>query len=173
MGALRCARFLFVLGRLLPILKFFLLTNEPFYFLAVPPRSSLDNLPNCGVIVTFANVESVIIAASFWPDAFVLCVNYLVDFLHQFYVCSVQKVGFFYFLWVDAHWAVASRHRNIEEFQQLSENLLFWLHFLLKQDHYDLVCFLNSLIDHMFAKMCIWHERRRLQLTWCILLTGS
>ena len=103
MGALRCARFLLVLGRLLPILKFFLLTNEPFYFLAMPPRSALDNLPNCGVIVTFANVESVIIAASFWPDAFVLCVNYRVDFLHQFYVRSVQKVGFFYFLWVDAH----------------------------------------------------------------------
>lgn len=157
-GTLCRAYFLFILASSVTIFAFFLLADEPLNFLTVPPGSTLNNLSDSGVIITFANIEFVVIAAGFRSYSLILSIEYFVNLLHQFNICSVQKVRLLDFLRVNRQGAVAARHSYIEEFQQLCKNLLLRFHLLFKQDHNYLVRFLNSLVDHMFAQVSEGHE---------------
>lgn len=93
-----------------------MLTNKMLLFFTMPPVTTSDNLPNCGVVIASTNVKLEEVRVVLWFYLCVLMIDHLEELLNHFHVYEVQEVRLLQLSKFEND-TIASWHWHIEKLQ--------------------------------------------------------
>lgn len=93
-----------------------MLTNKMLLFFTMPPVTTSDNLPDCGVVIASTNVKLEEVRVVLWFYLCVLMIDHLEELLNHFHVDEVQEVRLLQLSKFEND-TIASWHWHIEKLQ--------------------------------------------------------